>query len=88
MRSARSELHLCNPIESIGGIQGVKNKVCYKKKILVENRRLLQDRGILSRIFETAATARRQVGVMLVHAGKENIVGCTNSQWFETILLE
>ncbi len=35
----------------------------------IENRRLLQDRGILSRIFETAATARLQVGVMLVHAG-------------------
>ncbi len=34
---------------------------------LIENRRLLQDRGILSRIFETAATARRQVGVMMVH---------------------
>ncbi len=31
----------------------------------IENRRLLQDRGVLSRIFETAATARRQVGVML-----------------------
>ncbi len=29
--------------------------------------RLLQDRGILSRIFETAATARLQVGVMLAH---------------------
>ncbi len=28
----------------------------------IENRRLLQDRGILSRIFETAATVRRQVG--------------------------
>ncbi len=27
-----------------------------------ENRRLLQDRGILSRIFDTAATVRRQVG--------------------------
>ncbi len=36
---------------------------------MFENRRLLQDRGILSRIFETAATARRQVGVMLVHVG-------------------
>ncbi len=34
---------------------------------LIENRRLLQNRGILSRIFETAATARLQVGVMLVH---------------------
>ncbi len=33
----------------------------------IENRRLLQDRGILSRIFETAATARLQVVVMLVH---------------------
>ncbi len=33
---------------------------------IVENRRLLQDKGILSRIFETAATARLQVGVMLV----------------------
>ncbi len=28
----------------------------------VENRRLLQDRGILSRFFDTAATVRRQVG--------------------------
>ncbi len=40
-------------------------QACTMKK--VENRRLLQDRGILSRIFETAATARPQVGVMLVH---------------------
>ncbi len=38
-----------------------------KKLKNVENRRLLQDTGILSRIFETAATARLQVGVMLVH---------------------
>ncbi len=29
---------------------------------IIENRRLLQDRGILSRIFDTAATVRRQVG--------------------------
>ncbi len=29
---------------------------------VIENRRLLQDRGILSRIFGTAATARLQGG--------------------------
>ncbi len=34
---------------------------------IIENRRLLQDRGGLSRIVETAATARLQVGVTLVH---------------------
>ncbi len=41
--------------------------------LLFEIRRLLQDRGILSRISETAATARLQVGVMLVH---ERSWGC------------
>ncbi len=31
------------------------------KLLILENRRVLQDRGILSRIFETAATARKFV---------------------------
>ncbi len=39
-----------------------KDEVKFLHVIEIENRRLLQDRGILSRIFETAATARRQVG--------------------------
>ncbi len=50
-------------------VEGGRKMLMEKKKIedLIENRRLLQDRGILSRIFETAATVRRQVGVMMVH---------------------
>ncbi len=48
-------------------VSELNSRAIVKVKMSLKTRRLLQDRGILSRIFETAATVRLQVGVMLVH---------------------